>query len=159
MNALFALNSFAEDIYKLGSGDQMRITIYGEKDLSGEYEVDGTGSVALPLIGEVNVDGLSLREAEKAITEAYKGDYLLNPRVNAEVMNFRPFFILGEVNEPGNYPYISGMNVLNAVAVAKGYTYRANKNRIVRRRLVDGKEVEEEVKELDKVFPGDVLHV
>lgn len=149
--------AYAQTAYQLGSGDKVRITVFGEPDLTGEFEVDGTGILALPLIGQIRVGGLSLRQVESNIEAGYRGDYLVNPQVSAEVLNFRPFFILGEVNTPGNYPFISGMNVLNAVAVAGGYSYRANKKKIT---LKSNNSVEEKiVDEFTKVQPGDVLHV
>lgn len=149
--------SYAQAAYQLGSGDKVRITVFGEPDLTGEFEVDGTGILALPLIGQIRVGGLSLRQVENNIEAGYRGDYLVNPQVSAEVLNFRPFFILGEVNTPGNYPFISGMNVLNAVAVAGGYSYRANKKKIT---LKSSNSAEEKiVDEFTKVQPGDVLHV
>ena len=149
----------AEEIYRLGAGDRLRVTVYGEKDLSGEYEVDGTGSLTLPLVGEVTAGGLSVRELEKTITTAYAGDYLINPRVNAEVMNYRPIFILGEVNDPGHYAYINSMTVLQAVSVAGGYTYRARKNEITVRRTIDDEEQEFAVEETYRIMPGDIIHV
>ena len=117
--------------YRLGSGDKVRVTIFNEKDLSGEFDVNDQGLVALPLIGQVKVGGMSLSEAQDLITQKYGRDYLVNPRVNVEVLNYRPFFILGEVKNPGSYPYVNGISIVNAVALAGGYTPRANRNRIV----------------------------
>ena len=147
------------EVYKLGPGDRVRVIVYGEKDLSGEYEVDGTGSLTLPLVGEVNVGQKSVREAEQTVITAYLGDYLINPRVNVEILNYRPVFILGEVKTPGNYPYISGMTVLQAVTVAGGYTYRAKKSNMTLRRMVGKEEQEIDVTETTRIFPGDILTV
>ena len=96
----------AQAEYRLGSGDQLRITFFGKHtvDLSGEYEIDGAGLVSLPLVGSLKIGGLTVSDAEKKIVNAYKPDYVLNPRVSVQVMNYRPFYITGQVEEPGSYP-------------------------------------------------------
>ena len=126
--------------YRLGASDQIRITVFGEPELSGEYLLDGTGTVSLPLIGEVTALDLTIREFEGAIAQRYSDGYLRDPRVNAEVMNYRPFYILGEVRTPGEYPYTSGLTILNAVATAGGFTYRANDDVILIRGANDDQE-------------------
>ena len=89
--------------YKLGIGDKVRVTIFGEKDLSGDFDVNDQGEVTLPLIGSVRIAGRTVGDAETVITTAYGKNYLVNPHVNLQVMNYRPFFILGEVKNPGSY--------------------------------------------------------
>lgn len=145
--------------YRLGSGDKIRVTVFNERDLSGDFDVNDQGLVSLPLIGQVRVGGLSIAETQQIITERYGKDYLVNPRVNVEVLNYRPFFILGEVRSPGSYPYVSGMTVLNAVALAGGYTPRANHDRITVKRAADPQSVEQPVAEGTAVLPGDVIRV
>jgi polysaccharide export outer membrane protein len=145
--------------YRLGSGDKIRVTVFNEKDLSGDFDVNDQGLVALPLIGQVKVGGLTLSEAQDLITARYGKDYLVNPRVNVEVLNYRPFFIIGEVKTPGSYPFVSGMTIVNAVALAGGYTPRANRNHIVVKRASDPKAGEQEVQEDSPVLPGDVVRV
>jgi polysaccharide export outer membrane protein len=151
---------FAADAgYRLGSGDKVRVTVFNEKDLSGEYDVNDQGLVALPLIGQVKVGGLSISEAQQVITDRYGKDYLVNPRVTVEVLNYRPFFILGEVKSPGSYPYVNGMTVVNAIALAGGYTPRANKGRVTIKHASDPSGREETVQEDAPVLPGDVIRV
>lgn len=146
--------------YKLGTGDKVRVTVFNEKDLSGDFDVNDQGLVALPLIGQVQVGGLTLSQAQDLITQKYGKDYLVNPRVNVEVLNYRPFFILGEVKNPGSYPYVNGMTVVNAVALAGGYTPRANKNHIViKHGTTGGGTGEQEIQEDGAVLPGDVIRV
>ena len=145
--------------YKLGSGDKLRLTVYGEPNLSGSFDVNDQGAVTLPLIGAVTVSGSTISEAETDITQRYAKDYLVNPRVNIEVLNYRPFFILGEINHPASYPYIVGMTVINAIALAGGYTARANKDRIVIKRANAPGTGEQPVAEDDPVLPGDVIRV
>lgn len=111
--------------YELGSGDRVRITVFRHPDLSGEFDLDGQGRFALPLVGEVSAANRTVRELEREIAAAYSEGFLVDPQVSVEVMNYRPFYILGEVRNPGSYAYVNGMTVLNAVALAGGYTYRA----------------------------------
>lgn len=144
--------------YKLGVGDKLRVTVFGEKDLSGDFDVNDQGLVALPLIGTVRVAGETVQQAETLITQRYGKDYLVNPRVTVEVLNYRPFYILGEVQRPGSYPYVNGLTVLNAVALAGGYTARANKSHIVVRRAADPG-TEQPIGEDGGVLPGDVVRV
>ena len=118
----------------------------------------GSGTVALPLIGQVRARGLTLSQFEDAVEERLRDGYLTNPRVSAEVMNYRPFYIYGEVGEPGQYPYTNGMTVLNAVAVAGGYTYRANQSSVYITRG-EGDEIQYPASQSVKVLPGDVVRV
>ncbi len=148
----------AAPAYKLGAGDKLRVIVYGEQDLSGEFDVTGTGRVSLPLIGQVQATGLTLEEFEQEIAGKLEQGYLTNPKVSAEVLNYRPFYIIGEVEKPGQYPYASDMTVLNAVAVAGGFTYRANTDSVYITRG-DGAEVQYQASQQVKVLPGDVVRV
>ena len=145
--------------YRLGPGDQVRVTVFRHEDLSGEFELDGEGYFALPLVGEVKAGGKVARELENDIETAFKdGGYLVSPQVSLEVLNYRPFYILGEVNQPGSYPYVNGMTVINAVALAGGYTYRASQGSItVQRGGSNGKKVS--VGPTTQVLPGDIISV
>lgn len=145
--------------YVLGNGDRVRVTVFGHPDLSGEFDVDGSGAISLPLVGQIEADGLTTPELETKIVETLDGDYILNPRVSAEVINYRPYYILGEVGSPGEYPYNSGLTVLNAVAAAGGFTYRANK-KVVFIKSVDA--ATEKAYTLDTntaVKPGDTIRI
>ena len=145
--------------YKLGSSDRLRVTVFGHEDLSGEFEVDGSGAISMPLIGEVNAVGLSARELEAAIAGRLSDGYILNPRVSAEVINYRPFYILGEVGRPGEYPFTSGLTVQNAVAAAGGYTYRANKRIVYIKSMDAAGEVAYELTPTTVVKPGDTIRI
>lgn len=114
--------------YRLGSGDRVRVVVFRHEDLSGEFALDGAGNFAMPLVGEIQSYGLTTRELEERIAAKLKDGYLVDPQVGVEVLNYRPFFILGEVNQPGSYPYQSNMSILNAVAVAGGFSYRARQS-------------------------------
>lgn len=147
------------EAYTLGGGDELRVLVFGEEDLSGEFVIDGDGFIALPLIGELNAGGLTLREFESRVETALAQGYLRAPRVSAEVLNYRPFYIIGEVEEGGEYPYVQGMSVLNAVAVAGGYTYRADRNRVLITRQDSPGEVEYRASQGVRVLPGDIIRV
>ncbi len=145
--------------YRLGAADQLRITVFGEAELSGEYVLDGTGTVSLPLVGEVPALNLTVREFQRAVEARFADGYLRDPRVSAEVMNYRPFYILGEVRTPGEYPYTNGLTVLNAIATAGGFTYRANDGVILIKGAEDPQEYRVKLDPSTKILPGDTIRV
>lgn len=156
--AATAANAQAMD-YLLGPGDKVRVTVYGEESLSGEFFVSGTGLMSLPLIGEIKVGGMTVGQFQTAVQDKLKDGYLKDPRVSAEVLTFRPFYILGEVEKPGTYPYTSGLTVLNAVATAGGFTYRADKKSVYIKRNGDTSENKGELKPSTLVSPGDTIRI
>jgi polysaccharide export outer membrane protein len=145
--------------YRLGSGDKIRVITYGEESLTGEFQVGGSGKVSLPLVGEVDAAGLTAREFQGRVESALKDGYLRDPRVSVEVLNYRPFYILGEVTKPGEYPYTNGLTVLNAVATANGFTYRANKNKVFIKRADGSAEEEFPLTSTTQVAPGDTIRI
>jgi polysaccharide export outer membrane protein len=151
-----ATTTFAQQEYTLGSEDKIRLTVFGEQQLSGEFLVDSSGSVSLPLIGEVKAGGLTLRQFENQVTQKLKQGYLQDPKVSAEVVNFRPIYVIGEVQKPGQYPYVSDMTVSKAVALANGYTYRASENTVIITR--GGRSFKAEGAGI-KILPGDEVRI
>jgi len=150
-------SAFGDEMeYRLGAGDRVRITIFGQEDLSGEFEVGSEGNISFPLVGEIKAGDSTLRELEIAIVDKLKPDYLKSPRVSIEVLNYRPFYIIGEVNKPGSYPYVTGMRVVNAVALAGGYTYRARESKVAITR-VDGQRLQATPDTI--VLPGDIIEI
>jgi len=146
--------------YRLGPGDTVRLITYGEDALSGEFRVSAAGTIAVPLLGGVRAAGLTPTELGQSVAEALKQDKLLqNPSVAAEVTAYRPIFVLGEVNKPGEYPYQPGMTVVTAAAVAGGFTYRAVEGYVSVVRTVDGKAVEGKATRQTYLQPGDVVTV
>ena len=145
--------------YKLGAGDQVRITVYGEKDLTGEFAVSGSGRISFPLIGDIEAGGHTIHEVEQVVTAKLKDGYLVDPKVACEVLVFRPYYILGEVNKPGQYPYTSGLTALKAVATAQGFTYRANSKKIFIRHAGEDKEHEYSLRDMVYIQPGDTMRV
>ena len=154
---LLATSPQASDAdYVLGAGDKVRITVFGETDLTGEYEIDGSGVVAFPLVGEVPASGGTARHLEKALADKLRDGYLKNPTISIEVLTYRPFFIMGEVKRPGSYPYRNGLTALSAVAMAGGYTYRAKSSIWVITR--SGDKAEREVTDGSfRILPGDTI--
>ena len=146
--------------YHLGSGDKLRITVYNEPALTGEYSVTPAGAVAFPLIGTVAVADHTIEQVTNDITHRLDKGYVQDPRVSVEVMNFRPFYILGEVNKPGEYPYSSGLTVEKAVALAGGFTYRANARTVFVRRDNGPGEGSVQLRGVPvSVLPGDTIRI
>lgn len=147
------------ETYKLGTGDKLRVIVYGEDDLGGTFDVDGNGAISLPLIGQVKVGGLSAPEVERTLTAKFSDGFLKQPRVNVEVTQYRPFYVLGEVNRPGSYPYTDGMSVQNAVADAGGYTQKAVEDGVYVRHAGDTREVYLSADSPGQIYPGDIVRV
>jgi protein involved in polysaccharide export with SLBB domain len=145
--------------YRLGSGDRLRVTVFNEDDLSGEYQVSGAGTISMPLIGDVRAEGRSVAELEDSVEAALRDGYLRTPQVSAEVLNFRPYYILGEVKSPAEYPYQEGLTVMNAIATAGGFSYRANRKVVVIKAADANQEVRVELRPDTPVLPGDTIRV
>lgn len=142
--------------YELGPGDRLRVTVFRHENLSGEFALDGTGNLALPLVGDIPAGGLTTGELESRTEERLeREDYLVNPQVGVQVLAYRPFYVLGEVAEPGEYEYVSGMNVVNAVALAGGYTYRADSSDVT----ISRDDCFIEASPTTKVRPGEIVRV
>ena len=145
--------------YLLGPADKVRVTVYGEPSLSGEFFVTGSGLMSLPLIGEIKAGGMTVGQFQQVVQTALSDGYLKDPRVSAEVLTFRPFYILGEVEKPGTYPYTSGLTVLNAVATAGGFTYRADKKNVWIKHNGETTEQKSELTPSIVVAPGDTIRL
>jgi len=147
------------DEYQLGANDKLRLTIYNEPTLSGEFSVSSDGTLSLPLIGDVDAVGKTAKQVSDIIRAKLADGYLRDPRVSMEVITFRPFFILGEVASPGQYPYVNGLTVLNAIATAQGYTPRAQKTVVYIRRAGEAEEKAYKVTPDLRVLPGDTVRI
>lgn len=145
--------------YTLGTGDRLRLTVFNEPTLSGEFEVDASGVISIPLIGNIKALGETPRQLEQAISTKLASGYMRDPRVNVEVLKYRPFYIIGEVAKPGEYPYRNGMNLMSAVAVASGFTYRANDTTVYIRRAGATQEYSYPATTTTMVYPGDIVRV
>jgi polysaccharide biosynthesis/export protein len=144
--------------YRLGPGDQLRISVFNEAELTGQFVVGSQGTISYPLVGDVHAAGLTIPEFTESLREALLA-FIRQPNVSVEVANYRPFFILGEVQRPGTYPYSASLTVLNAVATAGGFTYRANRGRVYIRHANEQEERSYPLTIATPVLPGDTVRI
>jgi polysaccharide export outer membrane protein len=145
--------------YQLDSGDRVRVIVFGEADLSNTYIVDKAGFISMPLVGNIPARGLTTAEIESGVATKLRNGYLRNPDVSVEIDRYRPFFAMGEVNAAGQYPYIAGMTVQAGVAIAGGYTPRADKSLIEVTRSMEGVVETARLRPTDPLMPGDTINV
>ena len=160
--ALFVLSApraFAQAESILASSDRVKVTVFGEPDLSGEFEIDATGFISMPLIGKVAAANGGTRRLEAAIEEKLLDGYLKYPRISVEVLSLRSIFVLGEVGVPGSYPYTVGLTALKAVALAGGFSYRAKKKGLRVTRASKPEMGEQRISGGEMIFPGDIIVV
>jgi polysaccharide biosynthesis/export protein len=149
-----------DSAYRLGVSDQVRVLTFGEESLSEIFRVNDAGNIALPLLGAVRAQGLTTDQLGIAIAaELNRRGLIRDASVSVEVVEYRPVFVLGEVNRPGQYPFQPGMTVLSVAAVAGGFTYRAVQDQAAVVRLVDGAPVEGRAGPLTVLRPGDVVTI
>lgn len=145
--------------YRLASGDRLRVIVFGQESLSNVFNVDGDGNIAMPLIGTVHLLGLTTSEAAQMIETRLRTNYLRDPKVAVEVITFRPFFVLGEVGTAGQYPFVDGLTVRTAVAIAGGFSLRADQSSVEITRMIHGHSVTSSVPLSFPIHPGDTLTV
>jgi polysaccharide export outer membrane protein len=145
--------------YRLGPNDRTRIIVFGQPNLTGEFALDGSGVLAFPLIGNIDANGMTPRELQSAIAKKLDPDYMHNPSVSVEVATRRPFYVIGEVQKPGAYPYVPELTLLDAVATAGGQTYRANMSSFYIKRRVNGQVVRVLANQESQLQPGDTVIV
>jgi protein involved in polysaccharide export with SLBB domain len=175
----FSIASFANDSelsgYRLGAGDVISISVYDEADLSLEVRIGLSGQISYPLLGDVVVSGLTPKLLEQKLTRGLKGPYLVAPSVNVSIIEYRPFYVIGEVKKPGSYPFHPGLTVDKAISISGGFTERASKGSIYvihddrqsRDKQEDSLEGEEQderaekeqVELYDVIQPGDVITI
>ena len=154
-----AMMAEPEPSYALDSGDKLRVVVFGQEGLSASYSVDTSGRITMPLIGAVNARGMTPAGLQQAIAAKLKNGFVREPHVAVEVELYRPFFILGEVTLPGQYPYVPNMTVETAVAIAGGYTPRAFKHKIEISKQVNGLTEKRVVSPNYPVRPGETVHI
>lgn len=146
--------------YRLTPGDRLKVTVFNEADLTGEYQVTDRGSISFPLIGEVKAAGFSVDQLRLNLVDALQKGFVRNPRVTVEVVNYKPINVLGEVRNAGQFAYRPGISVQDAIAMAGGYTYRANTGVVYVTRNTNAGEITVDLgKEETAVLPGDNLRV
>ena len=148
--------------YTLNTGDQVQVTVFEEPDLSITAVLDDTGAISYPLLGEINIRGLTARELESKVAEKLRGRFLINPRVNVSIIEYRQFYVRGEVSSPGGYPFKPGLTVEKAISMAGGFTTRASKSAfyiISDDSTVDNDEARRKAKLGSRIRPGDIIHI
>ncbi len=146
-------------VYRLGVGDKVKLTVFGEQELSGTYEVNASGNVPLPLIGELSAQGRGINDFRDAVRQKLSQGYLTNPKVSVEIVNFRPIYIHGEVRSGGEFPFKNGLKLRDAIAVAGGYTYRANEAFVILVREGAAQQVKVAMPGDIDVLPGDNIRI
>lgn len=146
-------------VYRLGVGDKLKLTVFGEQELSGTYEVNASGNVPLPLIGEMAARGRGINDFRDAVRQKLSQGYLTNPKVSVEIINFRPIYIHGEVRSGGEFPFKNGLKLRDAIAVAGGYTYRANESYVILVREGAPQQVKVAMPADIDVLPGDNIRI
>lgn len=159
VSSLPPLPAAEEGPYRLGAGDRIRLQVFGQDELSQEYLISDSGTLTLPLIGSVEAEGRTLPALEDDIAAKLADGILVSPNVTAEIVTYRPFYILGETKSPGQYPYVPRMTVLTAVSMSGGYTFRADQDHVSITRMTDGQMAEFRADPLAYVEPGDVINV
>ncbi|OED48303.1 capsular biosynthesis protein [Endozoicomonas sp. (ex Bugula neritina AB1)] len=145
--------------YKLNSGDEISISVYGEDDMSLETRLTDAGTISYPFLGEVRVKGMTVGELQNFITRKLKGDYFVDPKVSVSIKEYRKFFVSGEVKSPGGFSFEPGLTLEKAVALAGGFTQRASKKEIMVNREENGRLVEKELDLNESVLPGDIITI
>jgi len=145
--------------YTLSSGDRLRVLIFGQDALSNSYAVDAGGRISMPLIGALPVQGMTTQQVERAIETRLRNGYLREPKVSVEVEAYRPFFVLGEVTTAGQYPFVNGLTVQKAIAIAGGFAPRAAKSSVDITRMIEGAPATVTVPLTYPVRPGDTITI
>ncbi|KTR07439.1 sugar transporter [Aureimonas ureilytica] len=154
-----AFHAVLNQPYKLDAGDRIRVTVFEQDNLSNIYAVDKSGYLSLPLVGAVPARGKTTEQVQAAITAALRNGYLRSPDVSVQVEQYRPFFIMGEVASGGQYSYVPGMTAQNAIAIAGGFSSRADQRTVDITRQVNGQVITGRVLISDPIIPGDTISV
>jgi polysaccharide export outer membrane protein len=154
-----ALQQAQATSYKLSTGDKLHIVVFGENNLSGDYIVTPEGTIGFPLVGDIPAAGLTVSQLQKSVSASLANRYVQNPRVTVDASSLRPFYILGEVNKPGQYSYVPDLTAMAAVATAQGFTYRADMSYIFIRHARDASEKEYPLTATTMIEPGDTIRV
>ena len=146
--------------YRLGLGDKVRVRVYGADQIGGEFPVDLSGSIDLPLVGVVKAEGLTAPELKKDIAQSLQKERIMqDPQVSVDLVAASPFYVLGEVEKSGEYPYHPGLNVVSAIATAGGFRYRADQDKVFVRRRGQASEIALPTLSAAPVYPGDIVRV
>jgi polysaccharide export outer membrane protein len=156
---LEATAAAATGVPRFQGGEKIHITVYNEPSLSGDYDIDTNGMISLPLAGTVRAVGLTQPQLEQELAKKFRSEYLKNPKVTVTVLQYRPIYFVGEVEKQGEFPYKPGLNVLTAMAMAGGGTYRANRNYVLIQHVGDKGMKEYPQTSATMILPGDLIRV
>ncbi|WP_085299922.1 polysaccharide biosynthesis/export family protein [Cognaticolwellia mytili] len=156
--SLLCCGAIASD-YSLGAGDQIKISVYGEPDLTTKVKIDKSGMISFPFLSDISALGLSPKLLEKKIADGLRGDYIIDPQVAVSVVIYRPFFIHGEVRRPGGYPFQEDLTLDKAIAIAGGLAARASKSDWKITRIVSGVKQTFTVNVATAVLPDDIIEI
>jgi len=147
--------------YRLGSGDSIKISVYEEPELGLEVRLSDAATISYPFLGEIQVSGLTVGKLEAKITDGLKGDYLVNPNVSVSVVEYRQFYIHGEVEAPGGFPYVPGLTLRKAIALAGGFTERASRSKmyVIQDGIVNTSERSRQIDLDERLSPGDIVTI
>ncbi len=145
--------------YTLDAGDALRITVFDQDDLTNTYQVDKAGYLAFPLVGSIAARGKTTKQIKRNIAAKLRRNFLRDPDVSVEVSTYRPFFIMGEVGTGGQYTYVPGMTVQNAIAIAGGFSARAEQEDVDVTRAINGDIITGRVPISDPILPGDTIQI
>ncbi|MEL6947972.1 MAG: polysaccharide biosynthesis/export family protein [Pseudomonadota bacterium] len=154
-----AFHDILQKPYRLDAGDRLRVTVFEQTDLTNTYVVDKAGYIAFPLVGSVPARGRTIKEVERTVAQKLSQGFIRKPDVSVEVDRYRPFFIMGEVSTAGQYTYVPGMTVQNAIAISGGFTARAEQKSVDITRQINGKVITGRVKITDPIVPGDTIFI
>jgi polysaccharide export outer membrane protein len=154
-----ALATAASAPHRFQGGEKIKIIVFNEPSLSGDYDIDPNGMVSLPLAGTVRAVGLTQAQFEKELAQKFRSDYLRNPKVTVAILQFRPIYIVGEVEKQGEYPFKPGLNVLTAMAAAGGGTYRANRDNVLIQHFGETGMRQYPQRGSTVILPGDLIRV
>lgn len=149
----------SDSTYRLLPADRFRINVFNQPDLSGDFQLDGEGQFVMPLLGRIRAEGLTSAELEILLTNRLRPDYLVNPRIYVQVLNYRPYYLIGEAAGTGPFPYVAGMTYLTAIARSGGFSYRAKKEFVYVIRADDPEQQEIKLSVNEIVQPGDIIRV
>lgn len=154
-----AFHEVLDQPYRLGAGDRIRVTVFEQDGLTNTYSVDQSGYISFPLVGAVPARGHTAQQLEKEIADKLRQGYLRDPDVSVEIDRYRPIFVMGEVGAAGQYSYVPGLTVQKAIAIAGGFTPRANQESVDITRDINGKVMTGRVQTSDPLLPGDTVYV
>ena len=159
LTTAYAADPMSFSTYGLSSGDEIRVSVFGEDDMDVETRLTDAGTISYPFLGEIRVKGMTVGQLQQYLTEKLKDGYFIDPQVNVAITEYRKFFVSGEVKDPGGFSFEPGLTLEKAIALAGGFTQRAARKEVMVTREVNGRQIEREMELDDSVLPGDIISI